>query len=212
VELLVAMIIFTIIAGASWALLDSGRGVAAHGTYEAARLQMARTALRAITADVRGAFSGNTIYDTGLVGTRGGTEDRPLDTLALVSFAHQPSPATTEKEMDLVRIAYSIDEDARTKQTGLVREKRRRITETITVLDPGASLEEIASEVVGLRFRYYDGAGWLDSWDSPLSGTMPKAIEAAVTVKGVWRGTEELEIFTTRVYLPIAAAAPRKTP
>lgn len=214
-ELLVAMIIFTVIAGASWALLDAGRAVSAHAAYEAARQQTARAALRAIEADLRGAFSGNTPYDTGLLGTNGGTEEKPLDTLTLVTFANQPAtvtPAsgTAEREMDLVKVTYSIDEDTRTDQAGLVREKRKRITETVTVVEPGQYLNEIARDVVALNLRYYDGGGWLDTWDSALSGTMPKAIEATVTVKGVWREREEIESFTTRIYLPIAATAPRK--
>ncbi len=223
-ELLVAMIIFSVIAGASWALLDSGRGVAAHASYEAARMQTVRAALRAIEADLRGAWAGappaaNAVpsaFDTGLLGTNGGTPDRPLDTIALISFANQPAletPAsgTVEREMDLARITWSVDEDQRTDPAGLVRDRKKRITELVTVVEPGVGLEEIAKDVVALDIRYYDGGGWVDSWDSTLSGTMPKAIEVTVQVRGEFRGRGEIESFTTRIYLPVAATVPRKT-
>jgi len=214
-ELIVAMIIFTAIAGASWALLDAGRGVSAHANYEAARQQAARRALRAIATDLRGAWSAVSSLDTGFVGTSAGSEQLPLDTLTFVSFANHPaavtpSSGTAEKEMDLARVAWSIDQDTRTEQDGLVRELRKRITESVTVVDPGQYLTEISKDVVGLNFRYYDGGGWVDTWDSALSMTVPKAVEVTIKVRGVWRGVEEIDSFTTRVWLPVAAQAPRK--
>ncbi|MBI2933084.1 MAG: hypothetical protein HYY16_15680 [Planctomycetes bacterium] len=194
------MVIFAAVAGACWALLDAGRGVSARGAAEAARSQTARVALRAIEADVRGAFSAFT-------GTDGGTEDRPRDTLAVVTVAHQPSLAATEKETDVVRSTFSIDENK-----GLVRERRKRLTENVTVLDAEAYVEEIARDVVALQVRYTDGSGWVDSWNSDLSGQMPKAVEVTVHVRGVWRGAEDLERFTSRFYLPVAANAPKRQP
>lgn len=112
--------------------------------------------------------------------------------------------------MDLVGVVWSIDQDTRTEQEGLSRELRKRITESVTVVEPGANLTEIARDVVGLNLRYYDGGGWLDTWDSNLSGTVPKAVEITIKVRAVWRGREEIDSFTTRVWMPVAATAPKK--
>ncbi len=215
-ELIVAMVIFGVIAGACWALLDAGHGVSKRGQYYAARMQTARAAIRAIEQDLRGIYSGTSTYDIGLVATSAGTDEKPLDTLAIVTFANQPpgvakADATFDREMDLIKITYSIDEDSRTDQEGLVRERLKRITESITVKEPGLYIDEIARDVIYVNFRYYDGGSWLDTWDSTLSGTVPKMIEATVHVRNEWRGTEEIEKFTTRVWLPIAATAPAKT-
>jgi len=40
----------------------------------------------------------------------------------------------------------------------------------------------LAPEVTGLRFRYYDGADWLDVWDSSLEGALPRAVEATLEI------------------------------
>jgi general secretion pathway protein J len=208
IELLVAMVIFSAITGAAWALLMSGRSISSRGTLEAQRHQTARRALRAIESDLRAAFTGETIYDTGFLGTSEGTQEEPLDTVAFVAFVNQPSATTTEPEMDLARVAWSIDEDDRTEQRGLVRERLKRITEVITVLEPGAHLEEIARDVVALGVRYYDGTNWQDTWDSMVSLTVPKAVEVTIRVRSEYRGKEEFETFSTRVWMPVAATAP----
>ena len=39
----------------------------------------------------------------------------------------------------------------------------------------------VATGVAALRFRFFDGEGWSDSFDSSKSGTLPVAIEV-----GVW--------------------------
>ena len=35
----------------------------------------------------------------------------------------------------------------------------------------------LAPEVIGMEFRYYDGAEWLESWDSAETGSLPKAVD-----------------------------------
>ncbi|MEM9702461.1 MAG: hypothetical protein AAF907_08460 [Planctomycetota bacterium] len=43
-----------------------------------------------------------------------------------------------------------------------------------------ACARTIAPEVTNLRFRYFDGVEWTDSWDSEASGALPRAIEALI--------------------------------
>ncbi|NLF09797.1 MAG: hypothetical protein GX594_17730 [Pirellulaceae bacterium] len=35
----------------------------------------------------------------------------------------------------------------------------------------------LAPEVIGMEFRYFDGAEWLESWDSAETGSLPKAVD-----------------------------------
>ncbi len=35
----------------------------------------------------------------------------------------------------------------------------------------------LAPEVAAVEFRYYDGSGWLDAWDSSSMGALPRAVE-----------------------------------
>jgi hypothetical protein len=55
---------------------------------------------------------------------------------------------------------------------------------------------------VGLKFRFYDGTDWLETWDSTVSRSLPKIVEATVYVKSVFREKEEIEAFSTRFTLP----------
>ena len=38
----------------------------------------------------------------------------------------------------------------------------------------------LAPEVTGLQFRYHDGVDWVASWDSSVSGSLPRAVEALI--------------------------------
>lgn len=212
IELLAALTIFLVVVSASYALFEGGRTLAARGEYHARRFQAARAALRALESDLKLAFLGGA-YDGGFVATQGGSDEAPLDSLEAVAYNHQPKlstpPSTTladppPKEFDLSRVSYSIDQDEGTKARGLVRRRVRLVPEVVTVKDPEEGLEEISPDVVGLRFRFYDGSSWLNTWDSKTSQSLPKIIEATVHVRGVYREQEEVESFKTSFFLPVA--------
>ena len=66
----------------------------------------------------------------------------------------------------------------------------------------------VVADVHGQPLRYFDGTNWLETWDSSVSGTVPKAVEVTIRVRSEFRGTEEFESFRTAVWMPVAAAAP----
>jgi prepilin-type N-terminal cleavage/methylation domain-containing protein len=213
IELLAALTIFLVVVSASYALFDGGRRMAARGEIHARRFQAARASLRAIEADLRHVFAGGS-YDGGFVAAQGGTDELPLDSVAAVAYNNQPKLATPAvvnlsdpppKEFDISRVTYSIDVDETTKQTGLVRRRVKLVPEVVTVEDPEKGLEEVCADVVGLRFKFYDGTEWLDTWDSTTTRTLPRMIEATVHVKSVYRDQQEIEPFTMKFFLPIAA-------
>ena len=47
-------------------------------------------------------------------------------------------------------------------------------------LEEGGTTLELAEGVDGLNFRYYDGAEWVDDWDTRIRGGLPKAIEVVL--------------------------------
>jgi prepilin-type N-terminal cleavage/methylation domain-containing protein len=59
-----------------------------------------------------------------------------------------------------------------------------------------------ASNLGPLEFRYFDGRGWLGSWDSSTSRALPRAIEVLVTFRG-----DSPEVYRTVVALPLSAAS-----
>lgn len=214
IELLAALAIFLVVVSASYALFDGGRQLAARGEYHARRFQAARAAFQAMSADLRFAFTGGS-YDGGFVARKEGTEELPLCTLEAAGYNHQAklaTPASTTlsetaaKEFDIARVTWSIDQDENTKAAGLVRRTITLVPRLVTVDDPEDGLEEISPDIVGLRFRFYDGTEWLETWDSTTSRTLPRVIEATVYVKSVFREKEEIEAFKTSFFLPLGGA------
>jgi hypothetical protein len=77
----------------------------------------------------------------------------------------------------------------------------------------------LADEVVGLQFRYYDGAAWLDDWNSDDLGGLPTAVEITVTIQPTYALSEEAlehmsadeippeKSYSLIVHLPAAQAA-----
>jgi len=81
----------------------------------------------------------------------------------------------------------------------------------------------LAEEVTGLQFRYYDGEGWLDDWNSDDLGGLPRAVEITVTIQPTF-GMSEQELsdlsadetppektYSLIVHLPAAQAAAAST-
>ena len=83
-------------------------------------------------------------------------------------------------------------------------------------LSAKATTELLATEVVDLSFRYFDGEEWSDEWDSDEMGGFPVAVEITIIVdsrrkEGVddlpeYTGYDEeyMQIFKKVVHLPLA--------
>ncbi len=225
-EMLVALTVFSLIMAAVYSLFTTGRMAAELGKHHAQMDQSGRAALRAMIADLKGAWGTYSVstFDTGFIGTHSGTDDSPEDSITLITINNTPplatpvtssssTPSTTTTattEMDLSKVTWSLDVDDETDALGLVRARHKLITETTVVTKKGEDLETIVPEVIGLRIRYYDGTAWGDTWDSTQSGTLPKAVEVIVTIKMTFRGTVETQKYSAKVYLPVAANVPKK--
>lgn len=211
----VATAIFVAVIAGAYALFDGSRRLAARAEFRTQMLQAARAALRTVEADLRGALMSGSAYDTGFIGTDAGSAKEPLDRLELVGVASPVVDATTDtyrdatlaRRSDLSKISYWIEPDASKKAHGLVRERLGTMLPPESRTRREEDVEAVAVEVTGLNLRYYDGQ-WRDAWNSQQLGKMPRAVELSVTVRGDWKGVEELEVHTTRVYLPVAAETP----
>ncbi len=220
-ELLVAITIFSIVAAAAYALFDSSRRLSSRAEARARLFQSARAALRAIEDDVRGAVLTGTAFDTGLLGTNGGTDNQPRDRFEVFAVnAHTPLSAilpvgtagrdqVVEPRCDLTQVTYWIEEPSSKNARGLVRFRERILTPAGGAARTDEDIEEVCAEVTALNLRYYDG-GWKDSWDSLTQGRLPLAVEVTVRVRVPWRGDDEIvENFTTRIYLAVGAETPQ---
>lgn len=218
-ELIVAMIIFSIVISAAYALFDAGRSVTSRAEFRSQLFQTARAALQAVEDDLRGAVLPSTKFDLGFIGTSGGSDKEPLDQLEFVSVNRNTSTAydvntvTTDKVwgIDLSKVYYSIEPDATKKAHGFVRERPLELTPPNGPAHRADDIQELSQDVVFVHFRYFDGTDWQTSWDSTQTGNLPKAVEVTVYVRGEWRNEEVVEPFLARFYLPVGGETPAKT-
>ncbi len=73
---------------------------------------------------------------------------------------------------DLQAIQYRFDEGGRRLQVG-------RISPNPTSGASSSSLEDLGGNIFRVRFRYYDGDSWLETYDSRRENQLPVAIEVA---------------------------------
>jgi type II secretion system protein J len=217
-ELVVAMVIFSIVVSAAYALFDASRSVTTRAEFRTQLFQSARAALQAVEEDLRGAVQGSTPFDTGFIGTGGGSEKEPQDKLEFLSVNRYTGASYDVNKIqdkvwgsDLSKVYYSIETDPKKTPHGLVRERPVELTPVNGPVPRDEDIAEVAQDVVFLHFRYYDGSDWLPTWDSTQTLKLPKAVEVTVYVKGEWRDEEVIEPFMTRVYLPVGGEQPAKT-
>jgi type II secretion system protein J len=219
VELIVATTIFVLILGAAYSLFDSGRNLTARAEGRAQFHQALRAAIKAIEEDLKGALMPNAAYDTGFIGTDGGSGDQPLDKIEFITVNAHTMPRSLKADTaqqpivsprsDMTKVTYWVEGDTKQPAHGLVR-NRQPILNPVNVQNiRDEDIEGIAPEVVYLNLRYYD-TDWQDSWDSTQVRKLPKAVEVTLHLQGEWRGEKFIEKFTARFYLPVAAETPEK--
>ncbi len=139
-------------------------------------LQNARVAMALITADLRGACP--LTKDTEFLGmprTLGSVQADNLD------FATHNYTPRRPREGDYCQESIYVDRDPQTGQFSLWRRRN-----PVIALDPlsGGSKEEIAKGVAGLRFEYFDGDDWYDTWGEIKSGKRDTSLVAHPNLSG----------------------------
>jgi type II secretory pathway pseudopilin PulG len=146
-----------------------------------------------------------TTYTNGLMGTATDLQlfvSRPEKSLAYV--ASQDLTSTSQRTSDLMIIRYLMAQSGGGGLASAIADKESIGTksgpvgiaklegdlyglstavETSEESPQLAASKLLAKEVSGLQFRYYDGLGWQESWDSNALNEMPKAIEITLTLR-----------------------------
>jgi hypothetical protein len=162
IEIVIAVSLMSLILVSAYLCLNAGLASQKMIEPRAEIIQNARVALALITADLRGAcpLSTNSEF-LGVQRTLGSVEADNLD------FATHNYTPRRAREGDYCQESLYVDVDPETGQFSLWRRRNPTIA-----LDPlsGGSKEEIAKGVVGLRFEYFDGDDWYDSWGDTKPG------------------------------------------
>jgi len=119
-------------------------------------IQNARVALSLIAADLRSACTLS--KDIALLGMHRTLGEVQADNLDFGTHNYTPR---RPREGDFCQVSFFLDKDPADGQFILWRRRNPRLAQ-----DPlsGGAREEIARGVRGLRFEYYDGLDWYDTW------------------------------------------------
>ncbi|MBA4150285.1 MAG: prepilin-type N-terminal cleavage/methylation domain-containing protein [Verrucomicrobia bacterium] len=117
--------------------------------------QNARVAMAIISADLRSACPLSTEFD--FLGMARTMDDIEADNLDFATHNYAPR---RPGEGDFCQLSYFLEKD----EEGRFNLWRRR--NPVIGLDPleGGTREEIARDLRGLRFEYFDGLDWYDDW------------------------------------------------
>jgi len=227
IELVISTALMAVILGSAYLCLRAA--VASQKLIDTREevLQNARVAMALLSADLRAACPlSKTIDLLGMHRMLGEVEADNLD------FAtHNYSPRHL-REGDWCEVSYFLDKDAKSGSFSLWR--RRDPTPDDEPL-AGGNREEIAQNLLGLKFEYYDGFEWFDEWGdvegrgkqnnslkerSNLAG-LPEAVRITLAFDSNPRATkaagaestspEPPLILQTVARLNLAAAAARST-
>lgn len=218
-ELIVSATIFMFVVAAAYALFDGSRRVAGTAEFKARLFQTARSALRLIEDDLKGAVASGSVYDAGLIAVNGGGGDEPQDGVELTSVVSGRSrrsleefkDATVFRAADLARVSWWVEPPGKKPYRGLVRERSAVLAPPENRVRRDEDVEELSRDVVGLDLRWFDSE-WREEWDSTQSNTLPRAVEITVVVRGEFRGETVVERFRSRLYLPLVAEAGEEAP
>jgi prepilin-type N-terminal cleavage/methylation domain-containing protein len=118
--------------------------------------QSARVALALMTADLRCACPLSKEFQ--FLGMQRKMGEMEADNLDFATHNYTPRRA---REGDYCQVSFYVDKDPESGQTALYRRRNPTIA-----LDPltGGNREELARGLTGVRFEYYDGFDWYDTW------------------------------------------------
>jgi len=187
-ELLLAILMTSILAGGLYQTLYAGR-VAQNRADRRARLgQIGRAVLSVMQRDLQCMVQEPSPFNTGLYGENDvGTF--PADTIAFLACSDVPlitsaltvnyDAADRPVETDIVTLEYLPNDE---ENTGLIRRTKHCLLCTLFDDEPAWRSENLAYEVVGLNIRYWDGDAWQDEWNTEEQEEYPEAVELTVIV------------------------------
>lgn len=156
IEVMISSALMALILVSAYLCLQSGFAAQKMIEPRAEIIQNARVALAIMSADLRAACPLSKTDDfLGMTRTVGNIE---ADNLDFATHNYTPRHA---REGDFCQESFYLDKNPESGQISLFR--RRNPTIALDALS-GGSKEEIAQSVVGLRFEYFDGTDWYNTW------------------------------------------------
>ncbi len=202
VELLLALLMTAILAGGLYQALFSGRMAQRRAENSANLNQIGRAVLDMLRRDLESMAQKPGPFNPGLFGKNDEASEYPADSLSFLANSAFPLVTSSRQvdydaadraiETDLVQVEWGLGTG---EEAGLYRKSKRCLTCTLSDDTPAWRVDNVAYEVVGLNFRYFDGTEWTDEWDSEQSGSFPAAFEVTVVVGLVIRSGGAVSLY-----------------
>lgn len=194
IELTVGVAVMTGIIASAYFCLHAGFTSQRALDEHMDQTQKARVVLAMMTKDLRHACAWN--QDFTFVGM-----DRKLGNIEAdnVDFATHNWRPRAPGEGDICEISYFVDKNRETGEVGLWR--RRDASPDYEPL-AGGDKEELVTGVLSLRFEYYDGLWWYDSWGrvDPRREPPSEQARSSVQAESSEQGGESLTSFAGNLY------------
>ncbi|HMN96409.1 MAG TPA: hypothetical protein PKC43_11120 [Phycisphaerales bacterium] len=187
VELLVSIAMVLLLLGALFTFVGDLLAARARVRTVGERQAMVSMLIDRIEQDLAMAIVGDPALGAGVAGTS--------ETLTLLTrgvLPGDPDPAAALADMH--RHEYRFEADAR-HATARRSAPRRAPADGSSRRSAEAAIV-VAAPLEGLRFRYFDGRTWQDSFDSLQRRALPMAVEVAIWFEGAAEGAagEELDV------------------
>jgi len=177
IEVVISAALMSLILVAAYMCLSAGLSSQKLIEPRAEIMQNARVAMGILTADLRAACPLS--KDNQFLGMRRLLGDKDADNLDFATHNFTPSHP---REGDFCEESIYLDADPETGQLSLWRRRNPTIAP-----DPlsGGSKEEIAKALVGVRFEYFDGLDWYDSWGELKPGKKETSQKSQPNLSGI---------------------------
>ncbi len=162
IEVVISAGLMSLILVSAYLCLNAGLSSKKMIEPRAEIIQNARVAMNLLAADLRGACPLAKEYQ--FLGVHRLLGEMDADNLDFATHNYTPRHP---HEGDFCEESFYLDQDPETGKFSLWRRRNPTIAP-----DPlsGGSKEEIAKGVVGVRFEYFDGLDWYDTWGELPSG------------------------------------------
>ena len=105
-------------------------------------------------------------------------EDRTPSDIRSISYFFSDQPGRSQEQVDF----SPTDVTGGLYRRSIDRAVANFAGEDSIVDFPDERSELVAAEVSEIGFRYFDGEGWVDNWDSEESGGFPSAVEISIVI------------------------------
>ena len=197
-ELLLATLISTILAGATYTLLAGTGKSRREARTRAEREGLVDRVLDQIGRDLAGSIASGKVYDPGFTGTDAIEDGYDRDTIRFLTVAGRSRLRSDRPAPDLREVSYEyrtgeeFDAEEET-EPGLYRIEVKWLASAALDEEERYESWQVSDEVLGLGFRYYDGTAWQDSWDAESNEGLPRAIEVTIRLRPEVRARETEE-------------------